>query len=692
MARTLRLIFTLIVALIGGLLIAPPAHAAGTNTVVFHATDPDGGPIAITAWIHTGGNGSGNNSATGDLTWNNVDDGDYTFAVTAESMDGYRLWYDGSPSGSTTQPTPTHLAGGQTLTITLQFPRLATLSGLVTTSDGDPVANLDVLINRGGSIKSTKTNAAGTYNFGYLRSGSVTIGTQSSGVWVGAPMESLTIAASGSQTKDFVLAPAGSIDGTLVFDRDGAPASGITVVAFTKAPTGYAGTTTTDANGHFHLGGLAATAYVLRYDDPLAGGSHPKWSGHTWDPAGATAIAVTPATTTTYDERLVYPDPAADSHTLSGTVTDTHGTPLVGIVITADDGSNPAPTTTDRNGRWALSTGDGSWTVRAESGTTLQSLETATPWYPQYYASTGTADTVAQAATVSVSGSSTTDGLTMELSRSARLGATVEAAASSEPANATWLPYSTGGAALPAAPLDMQGRPLFRAGSYKLLVSGDLNGSALLPRWYANGTSAETAQTLTFAEGDDVAGSVVSLAPDLAATSAPTVSGSATVGGSLLGTTGSWNLVTGTTYATTWTRGGTVLSSASSYQPTTADAGSTLQYSVTATNSAFGHTFTTTSTVPVTVGTVASKTSLKAKALGGKKVRFTITVTAAVRPSGTVTIRRGSTVVGTAKLAKGKATITVKRQPKGKKSYKATFNGSPQVAVGTSKTVKVKVR
>ncbi len=52
MARTLRLIFALVVALIGGVLIAPPAHAAGTNTVIYHVTDPDGAPIAFTGWIY----------------------------------------------------------------------------------------------------------------------------------------------------------------------------------------------------------------------------------------------------------------------------------------------------------------------------------------------------------------------------------------------------------------------------------------------------------------------------------------------------------------------------------------------------------------------------------------------------------------------------------------------------------------
>ncbi|MCE1174508.1 MAG: carboxypeptidase regulatory-like domain-containing protein [Propionibacteriales bacterium] len=691
MARTLRLVLALVLAVIGGLAITPPAHAVGTNTLVFHATDPDGAPLAITAWKYTGGNGGGNRSDTGDFTWNDVPDGDYFFGVSADTMDGTTVWYDGSPTGSTTKPaTPTTLSGGQTLTMNFQFPRLATLSGTVTTSDGDPLANLSVAYNRLGMVRGTTTDSSGHYSFGYVRAGSITLFAAGSGQWVRPDPVQVTVPASGNLDHPFVLAKGASIDGTLTNSADSSPLAGITVAAYSMPSVSYVNSAKTDAAGQFHIDGLAGATYALHFDDPLGGPRYWWWSGDAGSPATATTKVVAASSQVTWNESITVPDPAGYPHSLAGTVTDTNGAPLAGIVMTGDDGATTVETTTDRNGRWALSTPDGSWTVRAEAGSTLQSLESVTPWYPQYYAGVGVADTAAQATVLPVSGN-TTDGLNLTLSRSARVRLAVTAAASSDTVTPTWLPFTADGSALPSAPVDYQGNPLLRPGNYKLLIAGEAGGNPLLPRWYGAAGSFSASPMLTLAAGDDVSGSGVSLAPELAPTSAPTVSGSATVGSSLTATTGSWNLETGTNLTATWTRNGTPVATGATYRPVSADVGASLQYTVTATNSGFGHTFTHTTSTPVTVK-YASKTSVKAKALGGKKVRFTITVRGTVRVSGTVTIRRGSVVVGTAKVVKGKATITVKRQPKGKKSYKATFNGSTQVAASTSATTKVKVR
>ncbi len=462
------------------------------------------------------------------------------------------------------------------------------------------------------------------------------------------------------------------------------------MAAYSMPTVSYVNSGKTDATGHFHIDGLAGATYALHFDDPLGGLHQWWWSGNAGTSGTATTKAVAASSQVTWNEAVTYPNPADGAHSLAGTVSDTNGAPLAGIVMTASDGSTSMQATTDRNGRWALGTGDGSWTIRAEASGVLQSMESATPWYPQYYASTGVADVAAGATAVSVSGN-TTNGLDVKLSRSSRVKVPVSAVGSSDSVTATWLPFTTDGSALPSAPTDYQGNPLLRPGSYKLLVAGEANGNPLLPRWYGDAAAVGAASTITVAAGDDVTGTPVSLASDLAPVSTPSITGTAVVGGSLVGTTGSWNLETGTTTATSWTRNGTPVATGPTYRPVAADVGANLQYTVTATNSAFGHTFTHSTAVPVTVKYV-TKASLKAKALGGKKVKFIITVSGTVRASGTVTIRRGSVVVGTAKVVKGKATITVKRQPKGKKSYQATFNGSATLATSTSKTVKVKVR
>ncbi|WGL53579.1 carboxypeptidase-like regulatory domain-containing protein [Nocardioides sp. BP30] len=66
----------------------------------------------------------------------------------------------------------------------------------------------------------------------------------------------------------------------------------------------------------------------------------------------------------------------------------------------------------------------------------------------------------------------------------------------------------------------------------------------------------------------------------LLATAAPTISGSATQGGTLTATTGTWNVTQDLAYSYTWKRGATVLSHAASYKPVAADQGQTLTVSV----------------------------------------------------------------------------------------------------------------
>ncbi len=692
MSRALRLVFVLLAALIGGLLVAPPAQAAGTNTVVFHATDPDGAPIAFTALIHVGGSGGGNTTETGQYTMTGIEDGDYTFSVQSAVMDGYRLWYDGTATGSTSQPAPTHLAGGQTIDFTVQFPRLATLSGTVATSDGDPVPNVAVLINRGGSVKSVRTDSSGRYDFGYMRSGALTLSSGTVSGWTAAPQEIITIPTNGGLTKNLTLTRAGSIEGILVNDADSAPLAGIEVTAWTKTSAGYAGTAHTDTTGHFRIDGLGATDFVLRYHDPLGGTVRSTWwSGNKETYPSATAIAVAEGATTTHNERLIYPDPAGYFHSLSGTVTDGTGAKLAGITVTATNGIDAPAATTDRNGRWALSVADGSWRVRAEASAALQSAEATPPWFPQYYAAGATADTSAAADQLSVSGGAAIDNLNLSLARSARMRIGV-----STPAGDTvtpgWRLYTTGGAELPAPPTDVNGHPLLRPGSYKLLVTGEAGGEVLLPRWYAAAASAGAAATVTVAAGDDPT-SAVSLASGLSPVTAPSIAGPARVGSVLSGNTGAWNLQTGTNYAFSWKRGSASVGSAAAYKVVPADAGAVLTYAVTASNSAFGKSFSTTATNKVSIAKLASKTSLKTKALGGKKVRFTITVTASgLAPQGTVTIRRGSVVVARVLVVNGKAKVTVKRQPRGSKTYRATFNGSTQLLTSLSGKVRARVR
>ena len=51
--------------------------------------------------------------------------------------------------------------------------------------------------------------------------------------------------------------------------RTGGPVAGMSVTAYTASGTVYAGSTTTDASGHYTVGGLSAGQYVVRFSPQI---------------------------------------------------------------------------------------------------------------------------------------------------------------------------------------------------------------------------------------------------------------------------------------------------------------------------------------------------------------------------------------------------------------------------------------
>lgn len=178
----------------------------------------------------------------------------------------------------------------------------------------------------------------------------------------------------------------------------------------------------------------------------------------------------------------------------------------------------------------------------------------------------------------------------------------------------------------------------------------------------------------------------------------PTVTGTASVGGTLTATPGTWD-VDGTGFAYQWLRDGTAIAGATgaTYRPVAADAGRTLSVRVTATRTGYGSG--TATSAAVRVDRLGSKVRV---ALSAKKIRAGKPATVAVRvtapgiaaPTGTVRITRNGKVVRTVSLKaanRGAARVRLPKLRKGTYRIAARYLGEAQVAPSKASPVVLKV-
>lgn len=186
-----------------------------------------------------------------------------------------------------------------------------------------------------------------------------------------------------------------------------------------------------------------------------------------------------------------------------------------------------------------------------------------------------------------------------------------------------------------------------------------------------------------------VAGSVLSrpttqvAAGRIRLTAPPTITGQAVVGTKLAVRPGSYGTARPSARHQ-WLRDGVPIAGATSttYRLGTRDLGRRL--SVRVTLKATGYTAHTTTTARLPRVKTAARMSASAAKPAAGTVTFTIRVTAkGAVPNGSVTVRRGTSVVGTAKIANGRATVTLRRQPTGPQTYRLGYRGSSRIAAAT---------
>lgn len=185
----------------------------------------------------------------------------------------------------------------------------------------------------------------------------------------------------------------------------------------------------------------------------------------------------------------------------------------------------------------------------------------------------------------------------------------------------------------------------------------------------------------------------------LTATAAPTINGTAKVGGFLSVTSGSWNSAP-TTLRYQWYRAGAPIPGATSltYKAVEADASNPLTVVVSASKA--GWTDGAATTAPVMVAKLASTTSasLSPSILKpGQRSKLTVTVMAfgITAPTGTLIVKDGKKTIAKVALKAGKLgkrTIKLKGFKAGKHKLRVRYGGNAAVNRSTSKVIKVAVR
>ncbi|TWG98224.1 hypothetical protein L615_003100000290 [Nocardioides sp. J9] len=233
------------------------------------------------------------------------------------------------------------------------------------------------------------------------------------------------------------------------------------------------------------------------------------------------------------------------------------------------------------------------------------------------------------------------------------------------------------------------GQPITGAtGPAYTTTSADV-GQSLTVRTTASKAGLAAATQASAAHGPITAAPVVVTPPT--SVTAPKVSGTARVGGTLSASTGAWGGSQGT-YGYQWTKGGKPIAGATGpkLKLAPAHAGASIAVVVTATNAAG-----TTSKASSAVKVAKAPTTLTVKATGGaKQVKVAVKTAGAGKRSGKVkvTVKVGKkTVVKNTTLVAGARTLTVKGLPRGTAKVTVAYLGDSSSAAATKK-VTTKVR
>jgi len=183
-----------------------------------------------------------------------------------------------------------------------------------------------------GPPTTTLTDSSGNYSFSSLYNGTYTLTFALVSGSTFQPPTPLSVVVNNAQTvhtgRDVTMAPTSGISGRVYLGSTSTPAGAGVTVFYSSTPTATPlGSTTTDSTGAYAITGLADGYYYLRFDFN-GDGYADEWWNDAYGDLLARNVRVTSSTSPTADAVL------APGATLTGHVSDSQGTALVGTSVT----------------------------------------------------------------------------------------------------------------------------------------------------------------------------------------------------------------------------------------------------------------------------------------------------------------------------------------------------------------------
>ncbi|HEY5111018.1 MAG TPA: carboxypeptidase regulatory-like domain-containing protein [Acidimicrobiales bacterium] len=346
--------------------------------VCVYATPVGGGPAASTTTA-TDGTYTVTGLAAGsyDVQFKNCGSGSYVSQYYSTTSPGSSSSFDATPVAAT--------SASPAIDINVNMAPGATMSGIVTDSNGAPLSNICVKVYFGGlSVGGASSASKGTYAVNDIPSGSYKVqftncgsgsylpqwynGTTGASSRGGATSITTTVATPAIGINAVMIAGT-TISGT-VTDSGGAGLSSVCVYAYTVSGS-YAGFARTGSDGTYTLNYLPSGSYKVEFYNGCGSGNYlSQYYNDTTAGAssfsGATPIAVTAASPAIGIDAVM-----AAGATISGTVTGSSGAGLSGVCVNAItvSGSYAGFARTGSDGTYTLGgLAPGSYTVEFSSG------------------------------------------------------------------------------------------------------------------------------------------------------------------------------------------------------------------------------------------------------------------------------------------------------------------------------------
>ena len=503
-----------------------------------------------------------------------------------------------------------------------------------------------------------------------------------------ATADVVTATVAGANVGAIALTLGGSLNGVVTSDA-GAALELVTVSA-QNLDTGFFETDLTDKTGTYHVEGLPAGSYRLRFSDGLNEYTA-EYYNNVATAAAATPVAVgkdTPVglpTVTLTPLPVIAPESPVD---VSGAVLDSSGAPIAGVGVSAyntpadpDDRINVESTFTNRAGIYSFSTLDqvpnetqfkiGASGFSEREDTTFGAR---TNWF-------GNSVSYENAAVVTTS-ATPVGGVNITMEYYGGISGTVTSEAGLSVADAYAIIYSADGSEYTFADVKTDGTYETRdlvPGSYKVLFGE----SDHVSEWY-NNALVEDAKTVTVKTNALTGGINAALGNVLKAVERPSTSDYPWVGKAFTADKGRWNQEAGSKFTYEWLAKGKVVATGESFVPDKSLIGKKLSVRVTNQNGKLEASATSASTQKVGLkpkvkakqagASLAIK--VKVKGVKAKKVKGTVIVKEIVgvknngdtkyKKISKAKVKKGQARASLAKLGKGKHKIVVIFQGKGK--------------------------